>query len=134
MKISSKGRYAVEVMVDIAKNSGNFTSVNEIASRQNISVKYLEQIINKLVKSKLLISSRGSNGGYILSRKPTDYSISEILSITGDMPKLAPCLSASTPCPKKDKCEAIGCWETLNGLIYNYLGNLTLQNLIDRCY
>ena len=134
MKISSKGRYAVEIMVDIAKNGQDYCSVNEISSRQNISVKYLEQIISKLVKAKLLISSRGATGGYRLSKQPKDYSVAEILSVTGDMPKLAPCLTAATPCPKKESCESIGCWETLNALIYDYLSNLTLQNLIDKSY
>ena len=134
MKISSKGRYAVEIMVDIAKNNQDFASVNEIATRQNISVKYLEQIVSKLVKAKLLISSRGTNGGYRLAKNPNDYNIADILTVTGDMPKLAPCLSSQSACPKKDKCEAIGCWETLNGLIYNYLKNITLQNLIDKTY
>ncbi len=134
MKISAKGRYAVETMVDIAKNGDNFSSVSEIAARQNISVKYLEQIISCLVKAKLVVSLRGANGGYILSKKPDQCSIAEILSATGDMPKLAPCLVSSSSCPKKNSCEAIGCWETLNSLIFNYLSNLTLQNLIDKSY
>ncbi len=134
MKISSKGRYAVEIMVDIAKNNKDFASVNEIASRQNISIKYLEQIVSKLVKAKLLVSSRGANGGYRLAKSPNDYNIAEILTVTGDMPKLAPCLSSQSSCPKKDECEAIGCWETLNALIYTYLKNITLQNLIDKTY
>ena len=134
MKISAKGRYAVEIMVDVAKNNHAFSSVSEIAARQNISLKYTEQIINKLVKAGLLISTRGMNGGYKLSRKASDYSVAEILRVTGDLPTLVPCLESSSPCPKSDTCEAVGCWATLNKLICDYLNNLSLKNLIDKTY
>lgn len=134
MKISAKGRYAVEIMVDIAKNNHSYSSVSEIATRQSISVKYTEQIISKLVKAGLLISTRGINGGYKLSRKTSDYSVAEILRVTGDLPTLVPCLESSSPCPKSSTCEAVGCWATLNKLICDYLTNLSLKNLIDKTY
>ncbi len=134
MKISSKGRYAVEIMVELAKSGQELVSVASLSARQNIPPKYLEQIINKLVKANKVASVRGAGGGYRLTKKPKDYSIAEILLVTGDMPDLAPCLSSDATCPKKAECNSIGCWETLNALIYNYLSKLTLQNLVDKSY
>lgn len=134
MKISARGRYAVAVMVDVAKNDDEFASVSEISARQGIPPKYLEQIINKLVKANLLISSRGTKGGYKLSKPTNKYSLAEILIVTGDMPKIAPCLLQETPCPKLDSCDTIGIWETLNKLIYDYLQGLTLEDLINKTY
>lgn len=133
MKISAKGRYAVEIMVELAKNN-ELVSVATLSSRQNIPPKYLEQIINKLVKAKKVISVRGAAGGYRLAKKPKDISIAEILMVTGDMPALAPCLVSDSVCPKKSDCDSIGCWETLNAMIYNYLSKLNLQNLVDKTY
>ena len=106
--------------------------MSDISSRQNISLKYAEQIISKLVKANLLTSSRGANGGYILSKKPTECSIAEVLLATGDLSSLVPCLAS--PCPKSSTCEAVGCWGALNNLIYNYLSKISLQNLIDKTY
>lgn len=134
MKISSKGRYAVRIMVDISVAGKEYVSSSEIADRQNISIKYLEQIIAKLVKAKLLYSSRGALGGYKLTKKPSDYKMSEILAVTNDLPEFTPCLSNHINCPRRDKCSTIGCWETLSNLIYEYLNKITLQDLIDKTY
>lgn len=134
MKISSKGRYAVEVMVALAKSQNAVESVSSLSSTQGIPPKYLEQIIGQLVKAKKVSSSRGANGGYKLVKSPAEYTIAEILLVTGDLKKVAPCLSGEVSCPKKSSCEAVGCWETLDGLIYSYLNSLTLQNLVDKSY
>jgi len=133
MKISSRGRYAVRVLVDIAVNSGDgqFVSITDIAKRQHIAVKYLEQIVSKLTKNGLLTSSRGAQGGYLLAYQPKDITIAKILGITGDLPELAPCFK-NIDCPNRNSCTSIGVWETLNGLIYNYLSSVTLQNLIEK--
>lgn len=130
MKISSKGRYAVRIMIDIAKNGTDFVSVAEIAQRQNISVKYLENIIAKLVKAKLLISMRGVKGGYKLSKNPNEYSIKEILDITGDTSDLVAC--AKQNCPRQNSCDSKKCWLALQSLINDFLDGVTLQNLIDK--
>lgn len=132
MKISSKGRYAVRVMVDIASTDKDFVSLSEIAERQHITIKYLEQIISRLLKAGLLESMRGSQGGYRLAKKPNEYTIAEILSTTNDLPALAPCQTSDTPCPLKDKCTTVGCWDELTKLIYDYLNSVTLQDLINK--
>ncbi len=134
MKISSKGRYAVRVLVDIASSNKSYVSLSEIAERQNISVKYLEQIVSNLTKAKLLESQMGSQGGYRLVKKPEEYNIAEILSVTNDLPQIAPCQKSSSECPHNKECSTKGCWENLNKIICDYLQNVSLQNLIDKIY
>ena len=134
MKISSKGRYAVRVMVDIATSNKEYVSLSEIAERQNISVKYLERIVSALTKAKLLESLKGSLGGYKLTKNPKDYNIAEILDVTGDLPELAPCQKQQIECPNKAKCSTISCWETLNKIIYDYLNRVSLQDLINKTF
>lgn len=134
MKISSKGRYAVRVMVDIATSNKEYISLSEIAERQNISVKYLERIVSALTKAKLLESLKGSLGGYKLTKNPKDYNVAEILSITGDLPELAPCQKSKTQCPNKKECATIGCWENLTKIIYDYLNNVSLLDLVNKTY
>lgn len=134
MKISSKGRYAVRVMMNIATSNKEYVSLSEIAERQNISVKYLEKIVSGLIKAKLLESLMGSLGGYKLTKHPKEYNIAEILAVTGDLPELAPCQKHQNECPNKDKCFTAGCWETLNKIIYDYLYKVTLQDLINKTF
>lgn len=134
MTISSKGRYAVRIMTELAKSPDACVSANDISKSQNISIKYLEQILAKLTKAKLIVSARGNLGGYKLARKPNEYNIAEILTVTNDIPKLAPCLANDKPCVRKDCCETIGCWETLTKIIYDYLKNITLQDLLDKTF
>ena len=131
MKISTKGQYAVRLMVEIAK-SEDLLSISWIAKKQDISQKYLEQIVAMLVKSNLLQSIRGNKGGYRLTKNASDISIKEILDITGDSCELAPCLSGN--CARKEKCDAIGVWVTLGGLINDYLEKVTLKDLIDKSF
>ena len=132
MKISTKGRYAVRILAEIAKNSDKLVSVTEIANQQNISIKYTEQIIRLLNKNNLLIGFRGTSGGYKLAKKPSEYSISEILTATNDAPLIAPCLNSN--CVRQNECDTIGCWQTLNKIIYDYLSNVTLQDILDKNY
>lgn len=134
MKISSRGRYAVRVMVDIATANKEYISLSEIAERQKISVKYLERIVAILTKARLLESLKGSLGGYKLAKKPENYSVAEILSITGDLPELAPCQKSKISCTKKKDCSTIGCWETLTTIIYDYLNKVSLLDLINKTY
>ena len=134
MKISSKGRYAVRLMVDIAVAKNEVVSLSEIAERQNLTIKYLEQIVSKLVKAKLLVSLRGAQGGYKLIKNPDEYSVAEIFAVTNDLPAFAPCLKSNKKCEMKSKCSTVGCWETLSKLICEYLEKVTLQDLIDKNY
>lgn len=134
MKISSKGRYAVRVLTYIAQNEKRYVSLSEIAKKENITIKYLEQVISILLKANLVASLRGSFGGYKLSKLPKEISIAEILEVTGDMPKLAPCQKADVGCPNTKSCSTVGCWDKLAQIIYDYLRNVTLQNLLDKTY
>lgn len=134
MKISSKGRYAVKVLVDIATSNKEYVSLSEIAERQNLSIKYLERIVSNLVKAHLLDSLKGSLGGYKLTKSPQEYTIAEILSVTGDLPELAPCQKSSQGCPNQKDCTTIGCWEVLTSIIYKYLNNVSLLDLINNTY
>ncbi len=102
MEITTKGRYALRTMVDIAKNNGKTVSLAEISKRQDISEKYLEKVISLLLKANLLQSNRGKTGGYTLTKKPSDYTLSEILEATGDKTALVACLDNS-PCPRSNK-------------------------------
>ena len=130
MKISTKGRYALRVMIDIAKNSNNdFVSINSISERQNISNKYLEQIISKLSKANLLITSRGHTGGYKLSKKPSEYKVGEILRVAeGDL-NIIDCVKNNS-CPRKSICNTYFFWEGLDKVINEYVDSYTLEELL----
>ncbi len=128
MKISTKGQYAVRLMVDIAK-SDNALSVGNIAKNQDISIKYLEQIASLLVKSGLIESIRGHLGGYKLTKPASEISIKDILMVTGDTCSLAPCVGGK--CNRSNKCYAMSVWNNLGELIDDYLSKISLQSLID---
>lgn len=133
MKVSSKGRYAVRILVDIATHPTEYVSISEISQRQGVTVKYLEKIMNLLVKGKLVTSLLGANGGYKLLKPANKCSIAQILELTGDAPNLAPCQNNSN-CPNAKNCSTIGYWDTLQKLIYDNLNKITLQDLIDKTY
>lgn len=131
MEITTKGRYAVRIMADIARNGQNFVALSEIAERQQISIKYLEKIIAMLTKAKLVESMRGASGGYRLARDLEKISVKQILDATGDSIKVATC-AAGEECPKADKCDTIGVWNTLNSLINTYLESVSLKDLVEQ--
>lgn len=131
MKISSKGRYAVRIMAELAKHEGELVSVTELSARQGITVKYTEKIISVLLKANLIESVRGAQGGYRLARAPEEYRIREILAATDDLPKLAPCLEAGKKCERAALCTSIGCWEKLDALITDYLQGIKLSDLLN---
>ncbi len=131
MQLSSKGRYALRVMTDIARNNQEFVSINDISNRQHISVKYMEKIIAMLVKSKLLVSMRGVNGGYKLTKKPEEYSVLEILEAVGEVTKISAC-SNGAECDMLEKCDTARVWTGLSKLINDYLAKTTLKDLINK--
>lgn len=131
MEITTKGRYAVRIMVEIAKHNGEYVSVQKIADSQEISVKYLEKIVNILVKESLLDSLRGKEGGYRLTKSPKDYTIGEILNATGDQTEIVSCLHGTT-CKRACNCETQGLWSNLDALINDYLKNVTLDDLLKK--
>lgn len=131
MKISTKGRYALRFMIDLAQNScGECVSLKDISRRQGISVKYLEQIVTILVKGGLIRSIRGNQGGYLLAKDPSQYTVGDILRFVEG--NLAPVACLDNPlnlCPKKDVCPTIGFWEGLQEVVNKYVDSYTLEDL-----
>lgn len=134
MKISTKGRYAIRLMLDIAEHSdGGNVSIKDVAKRQDISLKYLEQIVNMLSKSGYLKSQRGSLGGYKMTRPPEEYTIGDILRITeGDMSPVACLDDKVNSCPRAEHCPTISFWEGLYKTINDYLDGTTLADLMRK--
>ncbi len=130
MKISTKGRYALRVMIDLAINGNeNFISLKDIATRQNLSIKYLEQIISMLNKAGYLETARGNNGGYKLAKNPNEYKVGDILRATEG--NLAPiyCLTEED-CQRKEDCKTHSFWKGLDNVINEYVDSKTLEDLI----
>ena len=125
MKISTKGRYALRLMLDIAQHQqAGFVSLKEIAQRQEISKKYLEQIIPLLNRADILQTSRGYQGGYRLARAPEDYTVGGLAPVA--------CLDGTENlCPRKDSCLTLPVWEGLDRTIREYLSSITLQDILD---
>ena len=132
MNITSKGRYALRVMLDLAQHPDDgFISLKTIAERHDISMKYLEAIVGALKKAGLVESSRGKEGGYALSRPPQDYPIGEILRCMED--KIAPvaCITADgVSCAQASGCLTLPMWRELDALTNAYLDSVTLRDLI----
>ncbi len=134
MKISTRGRYAIRVMIDLAEhNDGGYTAMREVAERQQISLKYLERILPVLVSAKLIEGIQGKGGGYRLTRKPEEYSIGEILVLTeGDLAPVA-CLSCKgKSCDRKYICKTLPMWKELSLLINNFFNNKTIADLVNQ--
>ena len=132
MKISTRGRYALRFMIDLAlHDSSGFTALKDVSNRQGISIKYLEQITSLLSKFGLLQSVRGPQGGYRLSKPADQYSVGEILRITeGDLAPVACLAEAVNNCPRKAECSTLEMWQGLNDVINQYLDSKTLADLV----
>ena len=131
MLVSTKGRYALRVMIDLAENStGGFIPLKDIAGRQDISEKYLENIISMLTKAGMLEGLRGKGGGYRLSRELKDYSVGEIVRLTEGSLAPVSCLEGENTCPRADKCLSLPVWEKLDTLINDYLDSVSLADLL----
>ncbi|MBQ7473342.1 MAG: RrF2 family transcriptional regulator [Oscillospiraceae bacterium] len=132
MNVTSKGRYALRVMLDLAQHPDEgYISLKTIAERQNISMKYLESIVGELKKAGLVESTRGKEGGYCLPRTSEDYSVGEILRCLED--NLAPvsCIKAGgVDCAHAGECMTLPMWMELDELTNTYLDRVTLQDLI----
>lgn len=132
MKISTKGRYALRLMLDLAINhTGSYIPLKAIAQRQHISDKYLEQIIHLLSKAGLVQSARGAMGGYRLARTPEQYSVGEILRVVEGSLAPVSCLDCSQPCDKIDSCITIGLYKKIQQAIDNVVDNTTLADMIS---
>lgn len=134
MKISTKGRYALRMLVDLAEHENcGFVALKDIAERQNISKKYLEQIIPILGKSNILKTIRGSQGGYMLSRSPDKYTVGEILRLTEGSLAPVDCLNQEpNECERSAECATLPVWQGLYRVINDYLDSITLQDILDK--
>ena len=131
MMISTKGRYALRVMIDIAEHQHDgYIPLKEIAARQEISEKYLEAIVKGLVKERYLTGLRGKSGGYRLTKAPADYTAGEILrAIEGSVAPI-PCLGSETnECPMWEQCFTLPFWTGLDEVINQYIDSVTLEQL-----
>jgi len=131
MKVSTKGRYAIRLMIDLEQNSkGEYVSIKEIAKRQEVSVKYLEQIVNQLNKAGYLLSIRGPHGGYKLAKPAEAYSVGDILRVTeGPLVPVACLEDEVNSCERSPCCITIGFWTGLSHLINEYVDGVTLADL-----
>ena len=134
MKISTRGRYALRFMIDLALHgNGEYIALKDVSQRQGISIKYLEQITSLLSKFGLLSSVRGPQGGYELSKPPADYKIGEILRITeGTLAPVACLESEVNLCDKKGVCLTLPLWEGLSKVINDYLNSVTREDLMNK--
>jgi len=132
MLISTKGRYALRVMIDLAEHrEDGFIPLKEIAERQDISEKYLESIVKLLVKAKLLGSLRGKGGGYKLTRPPEHYTVGDILRLTENTMAPVSCLEkGADACPRAAECRTRGLWTGLDEVINEYLDGVTVADLM----
>ncbi|MBQ9428649.1 MAG: Rrf2 family transcriptional regulator [Clostridia bacterium] len=132
--ISTRGRYALRMMVDLAEHqNGGFVSLKDIAARQEISKKYLEQIIPVLNRADFLVTSRGFGGGYKLRKAPRDYTVGEILRATeGNLAPVSCLESEVNPCPRAGECVTLSVWQGLQKVVNNYLDGITLEDILDQ--
>lgn len=129
--ITTKGRYAIRVMLDLAENqSDKYIPLKDIAERQNISKKYLEIIVKDLVNEKLIVGVSGKGGGYKLCRTPDEYSIGEILELMEGTLSPVACLAEDiNDCPRKDKCETLPLWEEYDKLVHDFFYGKKLSDI-----
>ena len=133
MMISTRGRYALRVMLDLAEHSNDgYIPMNVVANRQQLSLKYLEQILPVLSKNNLIEGVHGKGGGYKLVRNASDYTVGEILRLTEGSLAPVTCLSDSKePCMNGDHCKTLPLWTGLNKVVNEYLDGITLAALLN---
>ena len=131
MKISTKGRYAMTIMIHLAKNykTGEYLSLKEIAEKENLSLKYLEKIMMSLKKRDFFQTSKGKEGGYKLKKDPATYSVGEIIRAAEEELDVVDCIKKNS-CPNKKSCETYPLWKGLSEEINNYLDGKTLESII----
>ena len=134
MMITTRGRYALRVMIDLAENSdGSYLAMKEVAERQGISLKYLERILPLLGDGGLVEGLRGKGGGYRLTREPEDYPVGEILRLTeGDLAPVSCLEKGARPCERAAGCKTLPLWKDLNDLVNGFLDSKTLADLIQK--
>ena len=134
MMISSKGRYALRVMLDMAQQKDDgFIRLSDVAQRQEISEKYLESIIRILVKAKVVESLRGKGGGYRLRKAPEQYTVDSILRLTEESLAPVTCLESNAEaCSRSGGCRTLALWQGLDKVIREYLESVTIADLVEQ--
>lgn len=134
MKISTKGRYALRMLLDLAEHeTNNYIALKDIAGRQKISKKYLEQIVTVLNKAQILQTSRGYQGGYRLAKSPKQCTVGEILRLTEGGLAPVSCLEHQpNQCERRNQCVMLPVWQGLEHVINEYLDHITLQDLLEQ--
>ena len=134
MMISTKGRYALRVMIDLAQQQKTeFIPLKEVAKRQNISQKYLESIMTMLSKNNFIEAVHGKGGGYRLNRKPEAYRVGEILRLTEGSLAPVSCLEwGAKPCERVSECNTLPMWQKLDAIVNEYLDSVTIADLVNK--
>lgn len=132
MMISTKGRYALRVIIDLAEHShSGYIPMKDVAARQDVSLKYLERILPVLSKNKLIEGVHGKGGGYRLTRPPEQYPVGEILRLTeGDLAPVSCLTCSSTPCQRINDCRTIEMWSKFQQITNDYFDGITIADLM----
>ena len=132
MTISTKGRYALRIMIDLAENGdGSYIPMKKVAQRQDLPLKYLEHILPVLTQNNILEGQHGKGGGYRLTRKPEEYTVGEILRLAeGNLAPVACLECGAEPCKKMNECRTISMWKNLQSLIDGYFDGITIKDLM----
>lgn len=132
MRVSTKGRYALRIMVDLAENNtGEYIRLKDISKRQRITLKYMEQIMPMLTRAGYVRSYRGNNGGYMLAKRPQDYTAGDILRVTEGSLAPIPCIEdVPNQCDRRDECSTVSFWEGMWKAITDYADSVTLADLM----
>lgn len=130
--ISTRGRYALRVMIDLAEHdTGNYIPLKEIAERQGISKKYLEIIVKDMVSGGLITGASGKGGGYKLCRKPEDYNVGEILELMeGTLSSVACLASGTNDCPRRSDCQTLPMWTEYDNMVHDFFYQKKLNDLL----
>lgn len=133
MMVSTKGRYALRVMIDLAEHNDGYTAMKCVAERQNISLKYIERILPTLVRAEMIEGIQGKGGGYRLTKDPKAYRVGDILRLTeGDLAPVACLEYGSEPCKRAPECRTLPMWNKLSTIINEYLDSITLADLMKK--
>ena len=134
MRVSTKGRYGLRTLMDIAMHQAKGpVTLNDIAGRQEISVKYLWQVINPLKTAGMLRVTRGAKGGYVLARRPEDITMLEVMDILEGPVSLVDCLTKRDSCSRTDRCVARTVWQEVNDAVEKAMKGITLAEVLHRC-
>ena len=130
--ISTRGRYAIRIMIDLAENNdGSYIPLKDIAERQEISKKYLEILVKDMVTDGLIVGHSGKGGGYMLCRKPEDYTVGEILDLMEKSMSPVACLAdMDYVCDRKDKCQTLPMWTKFDNMVHDYFYGIKLTDLL----